>query len=121
MEPRVFKTAWFAKAAKKAGIADSELLRAFQEIIVGQAVDLGGGVFKKRISKNNYRTIVLSRSGRYCVFEYLFAKRDRANIRSDELGGFRALSAIYAGLSDQQLERLLQTNAWVEVCHDREA
>jgi len=44
---RVFKTAWFAKAARKAQITDAELQRVAEQAIRGQAVDLGGGVFKK--------------------------------------------------------------------------
>jgi hypothetical protein len=49
---RVFKTAWFAKAAQKALIADDELCLAIRQVMLGQADDLGGGVFKKRLDKN---------------------------------------------------------------------
>jgi hypothetical protein len=49
---RVFKTAWFAKAARKAHISDEELCSAIQQVTLGQADDLGGGVFKKRLRKN---------------------------------------------------------------------
>ena len=45
--PRVFKTAWFARSAGKAHITDKELCSAIQQVMVGQADDLGGGVFKK--------------------------------------------------------------------------
>lgn len=44
---RTFKTAWFSKAARKARIKDDELCKAIQEVMDGQADDLGGGVFKK--------------------------------------------------------------------------
>ena len=43
---RAFKTAWFAKAAKKARIGDPALMAAIREVGQGQADDLGGGVFK---------------------------------------------------------------------------
>jgi len=33
--PRVFKTAWFAKSAKKALIKDTELCEAFAETLKG--------------------------------------------------------------------------------------
>jgi hypothetical protein len=46
---RAFKTAWFNKAAKKARIGDDELVEAIREVMLGQADDLGGGVFKKRL------------------------------------------------------------------------
>jgi hypothetical protein len=52
---RVFKTAWFSKAAKKAHIPDSELCVAIRQVMLGQADDLGSGVFKKRLGKNLYR------------------------------------------------------------------
>lgn len=41
---RVFKTHWFAKAAKKALIKDDELCETIKEVLKGQADDLGGGV-----------------------------------------------------------------------------
>ena len=80
---RVFKTAWFTKAARKARIPDEELCSAIRQVMLGQADDLGGGVFKKRLRKNQYRSIILARAGHYWVYEYLFAKQDRANIEDD--------------------------------------
>jgi len=62
-KPRVFKTAWFTKNAKKAGISDVTLCTAFREVLLGQADDLGGGVFKKRLSNNAYRSIILAKRG----------------------------------------------------------
>jgi hypothetical protein len=61
--PRVFKTAWFAKAARKALIKDIELCEAFAEMRKGQCEDLGGGVYKKRLDKNRQRSIVLAKGG----------------------------------------------------------
>lgn len=46
---RTFKTAWFAKAARKAHIPDEELCSAIRQVMLGLADDLGGGVFKKRL------------------------------------------------------------------------
>jgi hypothetical protein len=60
---RTFKTAWFARAARKAHIKDSELCEAIEEVMKGQAVDLGGGVFKKRLNRNQHRSIILARGG----------------------------------------------------------
>ncbi len=60
---RTFKTAWFSKAAKKARIDDAELCKAVQQVMQGQAIDLGGGVFKKRLNENSHRSIILARSG----------------------------------------------------------
>jgi hypothetical protein len=123
---RVFKTAWFSKAARKAHIADDELCSAIRQVMLGQADDLGGGVFKKRLGKNLYRSIVLAKGRQFWVYEYLFAKKDRANIGDDELAGFRELAKVYTRLSAQQVDRLLREKDWFEICiqgecHDNEA
>jgi hypothetical protein len=115
---RTFKTAWFAKAARKAHLTDEELCSAVQQLNLGQADDLGGGVFKKRLGKNQYRSIVLARAGYFWVYEYLFAKQDRANIEDDELAGFRRLVKAYAGLTTQQVNQLLRNRNWMEICND---
>ncbi len=119
MKPeRAFKTAWFSKAARKALITNDELCIAIQQVRLGQADDLGGGVFKKRLSRNMYRSIVLARGGRYWIYVYLFAKKDRANIDVDELKSFRALAHLYArkteasiakGTSDQGILEISMT------------
>ena len=65
------------------------------QVAQGQADDLGGGVFKKRLNDNMHRSIVLAKSGEFWVFVYLFAKKDRANIEDDELVEFRRLADLY--------------------------
>ena len=84
--------------------------------MLGQADDLGGGVFKKRLRKNQYRSIILARAGHYWVYEYLFAKQDRANIAGDELAGLRKLVKVYAGLTTDQVNQLIRENDWMEIC-----
>jgi len=106
------------KAARKARIDDAELCVAIREAMRGQADDLGGGVFKKRLNDNMHRSIILAKGGRYWVYEYLFAKNDRDNIADDELTDFRALAKAYARLTDRQVEQLLQDKDLMEVCHD---
>ncbi|WP_284144054.1 type II toxin-antitoxin system RelE/ParE family toxin [Ottowia testudinis] len=70
------------------------------------------------MSGNLHRSIILAKGGRYWVYEYLFAKKDRDNIEDDELVSFRALAKIYAGLSDAQIEQLIQRQDLMEICHD---
>jgi hypothetical protein len=115
---RVFKTIWFSKAAKKAGIPDSELCSAIKQVVLGQADDLGGGVFKKRLNDNKHRSIVLAKAGESWVFEYLFAKNDRDNIDNDELVQFRLLAKTYAKLSEMQIEQLIHSHHLKEICHE---
>lgn len=115
---RVFKTAWFAKVARKARIKDDELCKAIGQVTKGQCDDLGGGVFKKRLNKNQHRAIIVAKAGRHWVYEYLFAKKDRANIEDNELTAFRLLAKSYAGLSDKQIEQLLAEGDIMEICND---
>lgn len=82
---------------------------------------MGGGVFKKRIRKNQYRSILLARAGHSWVFEYLFAKQDRANIEDDELADFRKLVKTYAGLTEHQVDQLIRENHWMEICNGNQA
>jgi hypothetical protein len=117
---RVFKSAWFAKAARKARIKDAELCEAIQEVRKGQADDLGGGVYKKRLNKNRHRSIILAKGGRYWIYQYLFAKKDRANIEDDELEDFRTLAKSYATLSEEQITRLLADKDLKEICRGDE-
>ena len=118
---RIFKTAWFSQAAKKSHIADDELCAAIRQVMLGQADDLGGGVFKKRLGKNMYRSIILAKGGQHWVYEYLFAKKDRDNIADDELAAFRKLAKAYAVLTAQQVSRLLQNKSWMEICNEDQA
>jgi hypothetical protein len=113
---RTFKTAWFAKAARKARITDDALCGAIQEVMRGQADDLGGGVFKKRLNQNRHRSIILAKGGRYWIYEYLFAKKDRANIEDAELDDLRTLAKAYAVLSDEQMSRLVEDKNLMEIC-----
>jgi hypothetical protein len=118
---RTFKTAWFAKAARKAHITDEELCAAISQVAMRQADDLGGGVYKKRLRKNQYRSVVLARVGTFWVYEYLFAKQDRANIDDDELAQFRKLMKAYGGITPKQINRLLQDQDWMEICNGNQA
>jgi len=113
---RVFKTAWFAKAAKKAQIGDNELCLAVAQARDGKCDDLGNGVYKKRVSRNLYRSIILAKGGRYWVLTYLFAKKDRPNIDAAELKGFRDLAKSYERLTVDNVADLLGDKDFVEIC-----
>ena len=114
---RTFKTSWFAKAARKAHITDAELCSAILQVSNGRADDLGGGIYKKRLSKNQYRSIILAKVETFFVYEYLFAKQDRANIDDAELVEFRKLVKAYGTLTPKEVNRLLQDQDWMEICN----
>ena len=117
---RVFKAARFSRAAKKAHIDDAELCTAASLAMKGQADDLGGGVFKKRLGANRYRSLILAKGGECWVYEYLFAKQDRANIDDRDLADLRRLAKIYEALNETDIGRLLHNGAFTEICHDGE-
>jgi hypothetical protein len=115
---RVFKTAWFSKAARKARIPDREICSAIRQVMLGQADDLGGGVYKKRLGRNLYRSIIVAKGGRYWVYEYLFAKKDRGNIEDEELAKFRKLAKVYGTLTERQVDELISDSSWMEICNE---
>lgn len=114
---RVFKTAWFAKAARRR-ITDTQLCVAIKQVMLGQADDLGGGVFKKRLNDNKDRSIVLAKGGLIWVYAYLFAKKDRSNIENDELAAFRKLAAAYVRKTDAEIQIAINNGDLQEICHD---
>jgi hypothetical protein len=115
---RTFKTAWFARAARKAHVTDQELCSAIAQVNLGQADDLGGGVFKKRLNKNEHRAIILSKTQGFWIYEYVFAKKDRDNIDEAELRDFRLLVKSYAALTERQIDALLSERDWIEICKE---
>lgn len=115
---RAFKTVWFAKAARKARIRHGALLQAVREAMRGQADDLGGGVFKKRLNDNQHRSIVLAKGGKLWVFAFLYAKKDRANIDPDELAAFHKLAQVYERISTSELEQALNEGELLELSDD---
>ncbi|THV23402.1 type II toxin-antitoxin system RelE/ParE family toxin [Peteryoungia ipomoeae] len=118
MSFRVFQTAWFAKASRRIGLTDATLWRAVEEAARGQADDLGGGVYKKRLSRNQHRAILLAKAGEFWVYVYLFAKQDRANIDDAELTAFRHLGALYRKKTDADLEAELRLGVLKEIKGD---
>lgn len=92
------------------------LCKAIAQVMAGQADDLGGGVFKKRLSNNQYRSIILARGRDFWVYQYLFAKQDRANIDDDELKAFRLLAKDYGAMTQAQAEAQVADGHWIEIC-----
>ena len=116
--PRCFKTRFFSKQARKARVVDEELCKILRELSEGKATDLGGGVFKKRLGKNDYRSIIVAKSDFYWVLEFLFAKKDADSITSIALDSFRTLADSYAKLKPPQLAELLTAGDLEEICND---
>ena len=67
-----------------------------------------------------HRSIILAKGGRYWIYEFLFAKKDQANIDDEDLADFRTLAKRYAALSERQLAQLLEDNDLTEICNGDE-
>jgi hypothetical protein len=115
---RAFKTKKFSKDAAKALILDADLCQGIEEVKAGLAVDLGGGVFKKRLNKNAHRSLLLAKGGTVWVYQFLFAKKDADNIGDDDLVALKRLAKLYQQLSPSELAALIATKEFVEICHD---
>ena len=120
MPTRVFKTAWFSKAAKRARIADAELCAAISQVELGQADDLGGGVFKKRLDKNRHRSIILAKAGSFWIFAYLFAKNDLANVGQTDLDELRRLAGVYRQKPELEFQMEVKDEKLLEICHENQ-
>jgi hypothetical protein len=118
MVNRVFKTKGFAATASKALITDIALCAAVREANQGQADDLGGGIWKKRLNENRHRSIILAKGRQYWVYQFLFAKQAQSNISKSELAAFRKLAKLYEGLSSDQIQRLVDREDFLEICSD---
>jgi len=120
-EPRIFKTKWFQRFARRERIEDATLVDAVARAETGQVdADLGGGVIKQRIARagqgksGGYRTIVVFRRGDRAVFMYGFAKRERENIRADEEKEFKEAAKHVLGLTEKELVELVKRGDFVE-------
>jgi hypothetical protein len=121
-KPRVFKTRWFQRFARKEKIGDAVLLDAVARAEKGQVdADLGGRVIKQRIARpgqgksGGYRTIILFQQGERPVFVYGFAKSERANIDVDEEKQFKEAARHVLRLTEKQLAELVKNGDFVEV------
>lgn len=122
---RIFKTKPFARFAERNGIDDASLREAVDRAVAGLVdADLGGGVLKQRVTREGegrsggFRTVVLFRSGVLAIFAYGFAKKDRDNIRRDELVAFRKLAKTLLNLDETGMARAIAVGAITEVTSD---
>lgn len=84
----------------------------------GQADNLGGGVWKKRLNANRHRSIVLAKGNGYWVYQFLYAKKDQSNISQTDLAGFRKMAKTYEALTEMQVQYLLDTKEFMEVLYE---
>jgi len=119
---RFNETRWFARWARKEGLAASSLWAAVQEMTHGLVdADLGGGLVKKRIGRpgqgksGGYRTLVATNQGNRWVFVFGFPKSERSNIDKDETEVLKKLAAHLLSLTTQAVTKAKQAGELIEV------
>jgi hypothetical protein len=92
------------------------------ELVAGSVdADLGSGVFKQRIARSGggksggFRTIVLFRYESVAFFVYGFAKKDAANIDSQQLQQFRKLAKFLLAQDEVALSEAVAAGKLIEV------
>ena len=87
--------------------------------------DLGGGVFKVRLSRSGegksggYRVIVYFKDKFRTFFVYGFTKSDRDNIDEKELKAFKVDAKDQFALTDEQLGIRLKNGTLIEILADK--
>jgi len=121
---RVFKTRYFSRWLRKTSLTDDALCQAVAEMASGLvAVDLGGGVIKKRIGlagrgkRGGVRTLVATNKGNRWFFIYGFEKNDRANIAGDELEALKDIASQLLARSGSQLDEAVRDGSLQEICN----
>lgn len=119
---RIFKNKEFHKWALEQGLTDESLKKAVDEIMDGLFdANLGGNIFKKRISlagrgkRSGGRTIVGFKADNHTFFIYAFAKNKQSNISKDEEKALKALAKLYFNFNELQLEKAIKNGLLFEV------
>jgi hypothetical protein len=124
---RVFKTRHFHRWMHKTDLIDPALCSAASEMANGLIdADLGGGVVKKRVplpgrgKRGSTRTLVATNRGNRWFFVFGYEKNDRANVSSRELEALQALATDLLQLDSKALDRQVEQEALLEICHEDE-
>ena len=122
---RIFKTPLFAKWAKKEKLLDKQLRQAVQEMEQGLVdADLGGHIYKKRISlqgrgkRGGARSILAYQIKEKAFFIFGFAKNEKASISAEDLKIAKAFAKELLGYSSVQLDQLVKEGKLYEVEND---
>ena len=121
----IFQTKPFARWAKKAGLHNSELYDAAQEVVAGQVeANLGGNVYKKRVARpgsgksGGVRTLLAVRKNSHLFFLYGFEKNERSNISQNELSTLKSIAKVWLSFSTVRLKSALKSGEIEEVKQD---
>jgi len=117
----VYKNKEFHKWAKKEGLNDAQLLKALDEMERGLVeADLGGNIFKKRVSlgqgkRGGARTLLAYRKSDKAFFIYGFAKNVRANIKEIELKSLKIYAKLLLSYDEKELKKAIKEKALIQI------
>lgn len=105
----------FNRLLKKAHIDDTCINKAINEVLQDNVIQLGHNLYKKRIAarhkgkRGGYRSILYYRKDDLIVFMFLFAKKDRANIKPKEMKELIEIARNYdANLIGKNIHRAIE-------------
>jgi hypothetical protein len=108
---RLFATKWFTRFARSERITDRALCDAIERAERGLVdADLGRGLIKQRVARQGqgrsggFRVLIAYRRGVRGVFLYGYAKRERDDIRPDELADWQARAHDILAASDDLID-----------------
>ncbi len=116
------KTKWFSKWSKKNTIKDKKLLRAMDSISDNLgSVDLGGGLYKARIPREQegksggFRSIVVYRESDKAIFVYGFSKNEKDNLDKEELKYFKKLAKDLFEIDIEEYIKLIKLGEFINI------
>lgn len=119
---RVLKTRTFDRWSRKAGLADSALRAAVDEMAAGLIdADLGGRVYKKRVpmpgrgKSGGARTLIGTDMGDRWVFLFGFEKNERDNIDARELASLQSIARVLLEMKQRQVDQAVEAGELVEI------
>jgi hypothetical protein len=112
----------FLRQAEKSQVSEESCKEAINKAEKGQIyADLGGGLIKQGIPRNNLsgarcaRGIIFYRKGSVAVFLHLFPKSARDNLTKAELDQYLKLAETLERLTEAKLKELGETKGWKEL------
>jgi len=125
---RVFKTRHFSRWTRKCGLTQEALCLAISEMEKGLIdAELGGCVVKKRVplpgrgKSGSTRTLLATNKGSLWFFMFGFEKNERANVSPTELEALKVLAADLLKRSSAELDGLVESKAFEEICHEHKS
>lgn len=125
----IHMTRWFDRWARRLHLPCTSLCQAVHEMKSGLVeADLGGGLYKKRVSRpgqgkrGGLRTLLASNRGDRWVFLFGFAKNTRDNIDAAEAAALHALAKELLQYSVEAITLAERAGELIKVnCNDQEA